>query len=428
VFTAYFVAATATVAMAGKLADLFGRRSVFLGSIGLFLIGSLLCGLADSMLWLVVFRAVQGIGAGGISTCSFIVMGDMFTPRERGKWQGINAIGFATASAIGPSLGGVLSDTLSWRWIFLLNVPVCLAILATLVYGLVDAPRARSRPSVDFFGATASMLAIVAILLALTWGGREYAWLSPPIVGLLVLAGASATLLWWAERRASDPFIPAALLRDNVVRFACLGHFTGFFVWFSMILLAPVRLQLVHGATATEAGALLTPGIVLSPAGAILAGQIASRTGRCRPLCLFGGGLQVIGLAMLLYVPREFPQLWVLVSFSVVGVGTGFAVPSFMLAFQNAVPPRRFGAAIGMLSLFRQFGSSVGTALVGAIVGSATLTAVALAGSIQDAVLVQLVAGVGVLAASWLMSDQPLAATRTQAAPQQRTEAIRPVG
>jgi MFS family permease len=271
------------------------------------------------------------------------------------------------------------------------------------------------------------MLAIVAILLALTWGGREFDWLSPQMLGLIALAGASSAVLWRAERRASDPFIPDALLRDNIVRFACLGHFTTFFVWFSMILLAPLRLQIVQGASATEAGALLTPGIVLSPAAALLAGQIASRTGRCRPLCLLGGGLQVIGLAMLLYVPPVLPQLWVLVSFAVVGVGTGLAIPAFMLAFQNAVPARRFGAAIGMLSLFRQFGSSVGTALVGAIVGSAALTAAEASRTIQDAVLVQLVAGFGVLVVAWLMADLPLATTRAQTAAQQRTEPVRQV-
>src|SRR5882672_4350620 len=266
VFTAYFLSATATVTVAGKLADLFGRRGVFMSSIGIFLLGSVLCGVATSMPMLVVFRAVQGVGAGSINTMSFIVMGDLFSPRERGKWQAVNNIGFATASAIGPSIGGVLSDTVSWRWIFLINVPLCVARLAAVQYGLHQAARSDKRrvPNIDWAGALWSIVGVVAILLALTWGGREYGWTSPQLVGLVAITAIAGLLLWRAERRAADPIIPAGIWRDGVVPFVCVGFFAAFFVWFTMILLAPLRLQLVLGATATEAGALLTPGIVLS--------------------------------------------------------------------------------------------------------------------------------------------------------------------
>src|SRR5690242_14435178 len=163
VFTAYFVAATATVAVAGKLADLFGRRTVFITSVAIFLVGSLLCGVANSMLVLVLFRAVQGVGAGCINTLSFIVMADLFSARERGKWQAVNNIGFATASAIGPSVGGILSDTLSWRWIFLINVPLCLVTLAVVWYGLQSSARKRERVGIDWAGATWSIIGIVAL-------------------------------------------------------------------------------------------------------------------------------------------------------------------------------------------------------------------------------------------------------------------------
>src|ERR1051326_6873923 len=170
VFTAYFVAATATVAGAGKPADLSGRRTVFVSSVAIFLIGSLLCGAANSMLLLVIFRAVQGIGAGCINTLSFIVMADLFSARERGKWQVINNIGFARASAIGPSVGGILSDNFSWRWIFLINVPICLLTVSTVWYGLKPSRRSGRTPiAIDWGGATWSIVAIVAALLALTW-------------------------------------------------------------------------------------------------------------------------------------------------------------------------------------------------------------------------------------------------------------------
>jgi EmrB/QacA subfamily drug resistance transporter len=416
VFTAYFLAATATVTVAGKLADLFGRRGVFMISITIFLAGSLLCGLATSMPMLVLFRAVQGVGAGSINTMSFIVMGDLFSARERGKWQAVNNIGFATASAIGPSIGGVLSDNESWRWIFLINVPLCLATLAAVQYGLQQARRTSERrmPEIDWAGALWGIVGVVAILLALTWGGREYGWTSPQLVGLVGVTVVAGFMLWRAERRAADPIIPAGIWRDGVVPFVCVGFFAAFFVWFTMILLAPLRLQLVLGATATEAGALLTPGIVLSPITAFFAGQVLSRTGRYRPICRVGAVIQVAGLAMLLYVPAGVAELWVLISFAVVGAGTGLIVPPMMIAFQNAIPHRRLGAGMGLVSLFRQFGSSVGTTVVGAIVGASAATAALseMAGAIQEAELVQLAAGVVVLVAVWMIADLPLGTAR----------------
>jgi EmrB/QacA subfamily drug resistance transporter len=414
VFTAYFLAATATVAVAGKLADLFGRRGVFMVSVGIFLAGSLSSGLADSMVWLVVFRAVQGVGAGSISTLSFIVMGDLFSARERGKWQAINSIGFATASAIGPSIGGLLSDNISWRWIFLVNVPLCLATLVALWYGLAQTLPSKARPAIDWAGATLSIIGVVAILLALTWGGREYAWTSPPVLLLLVAAAIVGGLLWRVEHRATDPLIPPGMLGGGVVPYVCVAHFATFFVWFSMILIAPLRLQLVLGASATTAGALLTPGIVLSPFCAVLAGQVVSRTGRCRLMCRLGAVCQVVGLGMLLYVPAAAPEVWILVSFAIVGVGTGFSAPTMTIALQNAIPRQRLGAGMGLLSLFRQFGSSVGTALVGAIVG-ASVAVVASAETdraIQTAVMVQLAMGALMLLATMLMADLPLGTSR----------------
>src|SRR5437868_12417653 len=162
---------------------------------------------------LVLFRASQGIGAGSINTMSFILMGDLFTARERGKWQVVNNIGFATASAIGPSVGGVLSDNISWRWIFLINVPLCLATMAMVQYGLGQAKRTHAHPNIDWAGALWSIVGVVAILLTLTWGGRDFAWTSPQIVALFAVLAGSVILLWRAERRAQDPLIPANILR-----------------------------------------------------------------------------------------------------------------------------------------------------------------------------------------------------------------------
>jgi MFS family permease len=217
-----------------------------------------------------------------------------------------------------------------------------------------------------------------------------------------------------AERHAADPLIPPGLLGGPVVPFACLGQFATFFVWFTMILLAPLRLQLVLGASATQAGALLTPGIVLSPIFAFIAGQILSRRGRARLTVRVGAIAQAVGLTMLLYVPSNFPELWVLTSFAITGIGTGFTAPSLMIAYQNAIPHRQLGTGIGLLSLFRSFGASVGTAIIGAIVGSSLVTVVTagMEDAIRTAVLVQMLGGLVVLIAAWRVADLPRGSTR----------------
>jgi len=427
VFTAYLVAATATVALAGKLADLFGRRALFLGAVMVFLVGSLLCGLANSMLPLVLSRAVQGIGAGAINALSLIVMADLFSARERGKWQAINNVGFATASAVGPSVGGVLSDTISWRWIFLINIPVCAVILGVVWYGLEHTPMHVRRPAIDWRGATWSMVGIVCVLLALTWGGNEFAWISPQIGGLLVITALAAVLLRRAEQRADDPLVPAGIVCGPVVPYACVAIFGQFFVWFTMILIAPLRLQLVLGESATHAGALLTPGIVIAPVSAFIAGQLVSRRGKSRLTARIGGLCLVIGPAMLLYVPARAADLWVLLSFAVAGLGTGFCGPSLMTAFQNVIARHQIGAGLGLFSLFRQLGSSVGTAAIGAIVGSsvALVAPKQIEGAIGQAVIVQLAAGLAVLVAVWRMADIPLGTTRSMEADVAGTPTLR---
>ena len=292
-------------------------------------------------------------------------------------------------------------------------MPLCLVTLGALWYGLSSAAES-ARPAIDWAGATLTIVGVVAILLVLTWAGSEYAWTSPQVVSLLVVTAVAAGLLWRVERRATDPLIPSGHPGGRVAPYVCIAYFATFFVWFTMILLAPLRLQLVLGASATAAGALLTPGHRALPVCAFFSGQILSRTGRCRLMCRTGAVLQAVGLAMLLYVPASFADVWVLLSFAVVGMGTGFAAPSMTIAFQNAIPRNRLGAGMGLLSLFRQFGSSVGTALVGAIVGSsvAVVATIEMEGAIHEAVVVQLVAGIVVVLATWLMADLPLGTSR----------------
>jgi EmrB/QacA subfamily drug resistance transporter len=420
VFTAYFVGATATVAVVGKLADLFGRRRVFLISIGLFSAASLLCGIAASLPQLVAFRGLQGIGAGAIQTCSLIVMSDMFAPRERARWQVINSIGFATASAVGPSVGGFLADNFSWRWIFLLNVPLCIATVGALVYGL--SPRRHqpeSRPRIDWPGAIWSTLSIVGLLLVCTWGGREFSWASYQILGLLALAVVCGLLLVRAEAAAADPVIPGNLLTGATRALSLVAGFGNSMIWFGLILLVPLRLQLVLGASATEAGALLTPGIVLGPLSSVVAGQIMARTGRYRLTSLLAGVFQIAGAALLLLLPPTSGRAWVVAGYLIACAGTGFGGPTFLISYQNDVGRRQLGAGVGLFSLCRQFGASVGTALAGAIVGTGITEAgigEAVGGVVQQAFLLPMLAGAAVLGAALLMPNTPLRTTHHEPA------------
>jgi EmrB/QacA subfamily drug resistance transporter len=420
VFTAYFVGATATVAVVGKLADLFGRRSVFLLSVGLFSASSLLCGLALNLPMLVAFRGLQGIGAGAIQTCSLIVMGDMFPPRERARWQVINSVGFATASAVGPSVGGFLADSFSWRWIFLLNVPLCVATVGALLYGLSGVDRQRARPRIDWTGAISSTFVVVCALLVCTWGGREFDWLSAPILALLGAALVGCLILVRAETSAPDPVIPGDLLTGATRLLSLVAAFANSMVWFGLILLIPLRLQLVLGASATEAGALLTPGIVLGPLSSVACGQIMARTGKYAATGIVAGIFQIVGAGLLLVIAPTADRLWILAAYLLASIGTGFGGPTFMISYQNDLGRKQLGAGIGLFSLSRQFGASVSTALAGAIVGTGVAASDAAAGatvaasvavSVQQAFLLPTLAGAAVVASALLIPKSPLRQT-----------------
>ena len=417
VFTAYFVGATATVAVVGKLADLFGRRLVFLTSVGVFSSSSLLCGLALSLPQLVAFRGLQGVGAGAIQTCSLIVMGDMFPPRQRARWQVINSVGYATASAVGPSVGGFLADNFSWRWIFLLNVPLCILTVVALVYGLSRRARPERRPRIDWPGAIWSTVLVVAVLLVCTWGGREFAWTSPQILGLLAVAAAAGVLLVRAERVAADPVIPGNLLTSATRGLSLLAAAANSMVWFGLILLVPLRLQLVLGASATEAGALLTPGIVLGPLSSVAAGQIMARTGQYRMTSLAAGVLQSLGAALLLFLPAEADKWWIVGAYLIAAAGTGFGGPTFMISYQNDLGLRQMGAGVGLFSLCRQIGASISTAVTGAIVGTGVSEAGlgdAVGAIVQQAFVLPTLAGVLVFVSAVLLPKTPLRTSHSE--------------
>ena len=416
VFAAYYLGATATVTVVGRLSDLFGRKRLILLSVGLFATGSLLCGVAGSMAALVVFRALQGVGAGGIATTNLAIIGDLFSPRERGKWQVVNSLAFATASAIGPLVGGVVSDSVTWRWIFFLNLPLAAVSMLAMAYALPKLP-SRARRAVDWLGGGLTIVGVLALMLALTWGGRQYPWLSSQIIGLVALAAASGLAFLWVERRAKEPVVPPGLLRGPVVPYCCVGMLTMGLVWFGIILLGPLYLENVLRLTGTQSGGALTPSVVLSGISSMTAGWFVSRTGRCKPMLVLGSCTTIAGVAWLLPIGPDSAEMLVLAALVLVGIGVGWVIPPFIIALQNAVRGDQQGVTMGVMSLFRQMGATLGATILGVFVSGSVeeLSPAALSAGIHAGMLTLLAGGLLMLAMSLAAHDAPLRGRSTPA-------------
>jgi EmrB/QacA subfamily drug resistance transporter len=375
VVTAYVVSAAAAAPLWGKLGDRQGRKRLLEASLAMFLAASALCGIAQSLAMLIVSRALQGAAAGGLMTLAMAVVGDLVSPRERGRYQGYIAAVFAAAAAIGPLLGGLLVDHASWRWVFYLNLPVGLAALAGLRLRLPASPTQSPRTGLDLAGAALLAIATTAFMLACIWGGQRYAWGSPEIIGLLAAFAIGAIALVARTRRAEDPIVPLALVRTPVVALSSAALFLVTATMFSITVFVPLFLQTTTGATPTEAGLLLIPmlaGITLSTN---LAGRLIERTGRYKVFPL--AGLTMISAALFaLAALVEHPSRTTTgIALALFGLGFGMVGQVLIIAVQNTVERRQLGVAMAVTGFFRALGGAVGAAVLGAVfaarVGSA---------------------------------------------------------
>ena len=364
VTTSYLLTSTTVLPLAGKAGDRFGRRSVFLLAIAIFVVGSLAAGAAQTMLQLVVFRAVQGAGGGMLMATAFAVIGDVYSPRDRGRIQGGLAAMFGLASVIGPIAGGLITDMASWRWVFYVNVPVA-AVAATLIaVSMPRLPRSdRPRPPLDLAGAAALASALVPLLLALTWAGDRFEWASPAIGGLFALAATMTGVFVWVERRAPDPILPLSLARNRTFAVTGVAGFMVGFGMFSVFTLVPLFLQGVNGVSASEAGRLLTPLTLAIVGSSALAGQIVSRTGRYKLLILAGIGAMAGGLAVLGTVDGDTSRSEVVRNVMLAGAGLGVTLPTFTVVVQNALPPQLMGVSTASVQFFRSVGGVTGVAV-----------------------------------------------------------------
>ncbi|MFD2767320.1 MDR family MFS transporter [Micromonospora eburnea] len=375
VVTAYVLGTTVSTPIWGKLGDLYGRKAVFLTSVVVFLVGSALCGMSgssllggaqDGMIELIAFRAVQGLGAGGLMVGVMAIIGDLVPPRERGRYQGMIAGIMAIAMVAGPLVGGFITDHLSWRWAFYVNLPlggVALLVLATTMH----LPKYRTEHKIDWLGAALLSVGITAIVLVTTWGGNEYDWISPQILGLAALAAVTLVIFGFVERRAAEPILPLGLFANrNFALISVIGFLLGFAMFGSMSFL-PLFQQTVQGASATNSGLLLLPLMFGMLVVSLVVGRTITKTGRYRAFPIIGGVVMAGGMGLLTLLDLGTSKTESSLYMIVLGVGMGFLMQTSMLIAQNSVAQKDLGAASGAATFFRSIGGSFGVSLFGAI-------------------------------------------------------------
>ncbi len=369
VVTAYLLAATVSTPLWGRISDLYGRKALFQAAIVVFLVGSALSGAAQSLGELIGFRALQGLGAGGLMTLAMAIVADIISPRERGRYQGYIQMVFVLASIAGPLLGGLFTDHLSWRWVFYVNLPIG-AVALTAISSALHLPVKRGRPRIDYLGAALLAAGLTSVLLVTTWGGQQYAWTSPEIIGLAAVAVAMLIAFVAQERRAAEPILPLRLFRDPVFDVVTLVLFLTTCALFAAIVFLPLFLQIVTGASATKSGLLLLPLLLAATTTTAVVGRVISRTGRYKVFPVAGLALMAAGLLLLSRMDATTSRATASLFMVVFGLGFGMVSQILVLAIQNAVDGRDIGIATASANLFRALGGSVGVALFGAVFAS----------------------------------------------------------
>ncbi|HEY7179264.1 MAG TPA: MFS transporter [Gaiella sp.] len=366
VVTSYLLASTVAGPLYGKLGDLYGRKIVLQSAIVIFLVGSALCGLSQNMLQLIVFRALQGLGGGGLIVVTIAAIADVVSPRERGRYQGYFGAVFGVSTVVGPLLGGFFVDNLSWRWIFYVNLPIGLVALGVIASAF-HARTAHVRHAIDYLGAALLAGGLSGIVLYTSLGGTTYDWDAPQMVALLVAGALCLAGFVAVEGRAKEPILPLELFRNRVFTVASMIGFIVGVALFGAVTYLPLYLQNVKGHSATTAGLLMTPmmaGVLIT---SITSGQLISRNGRYRPFPIVGTAVMTLGLVLLSRLEVDTPTFLAGTYMLVMGLGIGMVMQVLVLVAQNAVDYRNLGVATSGSTLFRQVGGSIGVAMFGAI-------------------------------------------------------------
>ena len=367
VTTAYLVAGTVMMPIYGKLGDLVGHKPLLLSALALFLGGSVLGGLSPDMGVLITARTLQGLGGGGLLILSQSVIADLVPPRRRGTYMGIMAGAWAVAAVLGPVLGGWFADSIGWRWAFWFNLPLGLIAVVAVSAFLRRPARRRTRLTLDMPGMVMLVVATASLILVISWGGREYAWGSPLILGLLALAVVAGTLLVLWERRAAEPVIPLRLFHDRNFNLTTVGALFSSLAFLGVVVYMPSYLQMVTGLSATKAGLLIVPLAAGIQVGSLSSGILASRTGRYRWMPALSVALIGVSLFLLSTLDPGTSLATIALYLFICGLGTGIGFQVLVLIVQNSFPVTQAGTATGAHNFFRQIGASLGSAIVGTV-------------------------------------------------------------
>lgn len=369
--TIYIITSAIAIPITGKLTDMYGRRYFYIAGLIIFTLSSLMCGLSNSMMMIIIWRGIQGIGGGVMMSNAFTVIGDLFPPAERGKYMGVMSGVFAISSVIGPMLGGLITDTISWHWVFFVNIPMGILIIALFVFYFPNIRPDAMKHRIDYPGLVSLVLTVVPMMLALSWGGSEYSWDSVQIIGLFACALLMLVLFIVIENKANEPIIPLWLFKNQIVSLSLLIGFLISFVMFGATTFIPLFFQGVLGVTATASGTLLIPMTVSVAAGSFVSGQLLSRAGgHYRIQSLFGLGLTGVGVWLLSRMNIQTSNLQAGVGMAICGSGLGITMPLFTIAVQNTVSHKVLGVATSSVPFFRSLGGSFGLAIFGSILNN----------------------------------------------------------
>ncbi|MQR96832.1 MDR family MFS transporter [Fictibacillus phosphorivorans] len=369
VFTIFMLTSSITAILVGKLSDIYGRKPFILLGIGVFTAGSLLCGISGSILELILFRGVQGFGGGMIMSTAFTAVGDLFPPRERGKWQGIMSSVFGLASVFGPTLGGYIVDHFHWHWVFWIFLPFGFVAFAA-IYFLFPSVQRKEKESIDYTGSLLLTLTMVPLLLSFTWAGNQYDWVSPEIIGLFTVTIVAFFLFVATEKRVSSPVLPLDMFKNKVFT---VSNIIGFFLgagMFGSIMYMPFFIQGVMGTSATKSGFVMMPLTLAMVAGSTISGQIITKTGKYKKLAMLGLFIMVSGMTSMHFMDTQTTNTTAILNMILVGSGLGIAFPIFTLTVQNAIEHKYLGVETSSVQLFRQLGGTIGVSIMGSVMNN----------------------------------------------------------